>query len=106
MKLLFIKPKQIGDSLILTPTLAAVRTAYPDAEIWVLTRTGCETILAGCPMIDRLLSIAPVERRDRTKGQWLRDARVLTEIRKVKFDHVFELGDGHRGRWFSFLCRK
>lgn len=106
MKLLFVKPKQIGDSLILTPTLAAARKAYPDAEIWVLTRTGCESILAGCPMIDRLLSIAPVERRDRTRDQWLRDAKALRALRTVKFDYVFELGDAHRGRWFSFLCRK
>jgi heptosyltransferase-3 len=106
VKLLFVKPKQIGDSLILTPTLAAVRKAYPDAEIWVLTRTGCEGILAGCPMIDRLLSIAPVERRDRKRDQWLRDAKVLKALRKVRFDYVFELGDGHRGRWFSFLSRK
>ncbi len=106
MKLLFIKPKHIGDSLILTPTLAAVRKAYPDAEIWVLTRTGCESILAGCPMIDRLLSIAPIERRERSKRQWLQDAKTLFALRKVKFDYIFELGDGHRGRWFSFLCRK
>lgn len=106
MKLLFIKPKHIGDMLILTPTLAAVRSAYPHAEIWVLTRTGCESILEGCPMIDRLISIAPIERRDRSKAQWLRDAKALIALRKVKFDHVFELGDGHRARWFAFLCRK
>jgi len=106
VKLLFVKPKHIGDSLILTPTLTAVRKAYPEAEIWVLTRSGCESILGGCPAIDHLLSIAPVERRDRAKRQWLRDARVLFALRQVKFDSVFELGDGHRGRWFSFLCRK
>ena len=106
MRFLFIKPKQIGDSLILTPTLTAAKQAYPGAQIWILIREGCEAIMAGCPAIDRVLTIAPVEMHERKKSQWLRDARTLFALRKVKFDFVFELGDGHRGRWFSLLCRR
>lgn len=105
MRLLFIKPKQIGDSLILTPTLLAVKRAYPQAEIWVLIRAGCEGILAGCPAIDRILTLAPVERRERERSQALRDWATLVELRQVVFDSIFELGDGHRGRWFTMLCR-
>ncbi len=36
MRILLIKPKHIGDTLILTPTIAAIKQAHPDAEIWVL----------------------------------------------------------------------
>lgn len=106
MRILFIKPKQIGDSLILTPTLVATRQLFPDAEIWVLIRKGCEGILAGCPAIARILTIAPVERRERGKSQWRNDLVTLRELRSVVFDYVFELGDGHRARWFSRLCRR
>ena len=106
MRILFIKPKQIGDSLILTPTLAATRLLFPDAEIWVLIRKGCEGILAGCPAIDRILTLAPVERRERGKSQWRNDLATLRKLRSEVFDYVFELGDGHRGRWFSALCRR
>jgi heptosyltransferase-3 len=58
MRLLFIKPKHIGDTLLLMPTLIAVRQAYPAAEIWLLVRRGCESILAGRREIDRLLLLA------------------------------------------------
>ena len=58
MRILLLKPKHIGDSLLLTPTIVALKRARPGAEIWVVVRRGCEGILAGCPEIDRLLTIA------------------------------------------------
>ena len=61
MRLLFVKLKHIGDSLLLTPTLAAVRAMYPQAEIWVVVREGSQGILSGCPAIDRLLTVAAPE---------------------------------------------
>ncbi|MDZ4742766.1 MAG: glycosyltransferase family 9 protein [Verrucomicrobiota bacterium] len=105
MNFLFLKPKQIGDSLILTPTLQAVKQAYPEAKIWVVVRRGCEGILAGCPAIDHLLTAAPVEARDHTTGQWWRSLQLVSNLRKVRFDAVFELGDGDRSRWLALLCR-
>jgi heptosyltransferase-3 len=105
MRILLIKPKQIGDSLILTPTIAAIKKAYPEAEIWVLVRQGCEGILAGCPDIHRVLTLAGVEKSDRSKGDLWRQIAVLIKLWSVKFDYVFELGDGHRGRLFAMLCR-
>ena len=59
--LLFVELKHIGDALLLTPTLVAARTQYPNAEIWVVVRQGTEGILAGCPAIDHLITVAPNE---------------------------------------------
>jgi heptosyltransferase-3 len=105
MRILLIKPKQIGDSLILTPTIRAIRQAHPGAEIWVLVRRGCEGILAGCPDIARVLTLAGVEKSDRRRGDIWRQMRVLLELWRVRFDFVFELGDGHRARLFAMLAR-
>jgi heptosyltransferase-3 len=105
MRILFIKPKQIGDSLILTPTLTAVRQAHPEAEIWVMVRRGCEKILTGCPEIDRLLILAGVEKSERTFGDFLREIAILFRLATARFDYVFELGDGHRARLFATIAR-
>ena len=56
LKLLFVKLKHIGDALLLTPTLEAVRHNYPNAEIWVVVRRGTEGILKGCTSINKLLT--------------------------------------------------
>lgn len=105
MRILFIKPKEIGDSLILTPTIRATKQLHPHAEIWVVVRRGCEGILAGCTEIDRILTLSGVDRKERTFRDFWRDFRILLELRRVRFDDVFELGDGHRGRLFALLTR-
>src|SRR5271156_1361338 len=105
MRILLIKPKQIGDSLILTPTITAIKTAYPEAKIWVMVRSGCEGILAGCPGIEEIVTLAGVEKTDRRRGDFWRQLKVVLRLWSVKFDYVFELGDGHRARLFAMLSR-
>jgi heptosyltransferase-3 len=98
MRILLIKPKQIGDSLILTPTITAIKSSYPQAEIWVVVRRGCESILAGCPEITRILTVAPVEKRDRRISDLWMGLNTIVQIALPQFDYAFELGDGGRGR--------
>ena len=73
MRILLIKPKHIGDTLLLTPTILAIKAAQPEAEIWVLVRRGCEGVLAGCPAITRILTLAGVEKNDRHPGDFRRE---------------------------------
>ena len=103
VRLLFVKLKHIGDALLLTPTLTAVRAAYPQAEIWVVVRKGTEGILAGCPAIDRLLTAAPPEVSKRSLWNWADDFQLIPELYRQQFDYAFELSDGSRGRWLSWL---
>lgn len=103
VRLLFVKPKHIGDSLLSTPALTATRAAFPAAEIWVVVRHGCEGILAGCPAIDQLLTTAPAESAHRAPVAWLADLRLILRLRRQHFDYAFELGDNPRGRWLVWL---
>lgn len=104
LKLLFIKLKHIGDALILTPTLRAVRDHYPQSRIWVVTRKGCESILQGCTAWNELRTTAAApEAGKRLKMGWVKDALLLKELRRQRFDHAFELSDGDRGRWLAAL---
>lgn len=102
MRLLFLKTKNIGDALIMTPTLTAVREQHPQAEITVVVRASCEGILAGCPAVDRLLTTAAPESDRRDGARW-RDVALVRELRRRRFDYAFELGDCDRGRWLAWL---
>lgn len=103
MRLLFVKLRHIGDALLLTPTLAAVKQSLPRCEIWVVVRKGSEGILAGCPHIDQLRTAMVPEHgaaREQHRG---RDRQLLRELRAARFEHAFELGGGDRGRWLVAL---
>lgn len=104
VKLLFIKLKVIGDALLLTPTLDAVRERHPDARIVVLVRKGSEGILAGCGAIDEVLTAEAPEREKRTFASTWAQLRLLRKLRRETFDCCFELGGNDRGRILAFLC--
>lgn len=105
MRILLTKLKHIGDALLMTPTVDAIRARHPDAEITVVVRAGTEGILAGCTAIDRVLTAAAAEGHRRSALNWLEEARVIAELRRKKFDCAFELSDGDRGRWVCALAR-
>jgi len=105
MRILFIKLRHIGDSLLLTPTLVATKQAYPEAEIWVLVRRSCDAILDGCPEVDRVLRTAHPDPARRRLRDALHDLRLLIHLRLTRFDYVFELTDNNRARVFALAAR-
>jgi heptosyltransferase-3 len=105
MRILFIKLRHIGDSLLLTPTIVATKQKFPHAEIWVLVRESCDGILAGCPEIDRILTTANPDAAKRRSGGFLSDLKLAALIRRTNFDFVFELTDNDRARFFAIAAR-
>jgi len=103
MRVLLIKLKHIGDCLLMTPTVKAIRMAHPDAVIWCVVRSGSEEILTGCEGIDRILTAVAPEPGKRNGFSWLKDFSLAMELRRQHFDIVLELTDGDRGRWLSLI---
>lgn len=103
MRLLFVKLKHIGDALLLTPTLNAVKASYPEATIWVAVRRGSEGILAGCPAIDRVVTSAAPEKSNRSARNLWEDLRLIGQLRSAHFDYAFVLSYGDRGRMLAGL---
>jgi len=103
MKLLFVKPKHIGDTLLMTPTLTAVRAQQPKSEIWAVVRGGAEDILAGCPAVDRVLPTADLNGSKEKHKRWPNDWRLIHQLRRQNFDFAFELSSSERGRNIAWL---
>ncbi|MBA0915394.1 MAG: hypothetical protein H0Z54_06480, partial [Nitrospira sp.] len=53
--LLIIKLRYIGDVLLATPTLRALKAARPDVRITMMVNRGTEGVLSGNPDIDEIL---------------------------------------------------
>lgn len=53
MKILVLQLKRIGDLILTTPALAALRTAFPGSEITLVHDRASSTLVAAMPFIDR-----------------------------------------------------
>ena len=98
MRVLLVKLKNIGDSLIMTPTISAIRSAYPESEIHIVVRRGCEGILEGCGAIDFIHTSARIGERKHLFANFFNDLKLILRFRSLNFDYAFELGYGDRGR--------
>ncbi|WP_461784785.1 glycosyltransferase family 9 protein [Prosthecobacter sp.] len=98
MRILLVKLRHIGDSLITTSVAQCIKDAYPDSEISLMIRKGTEGILHGCPQIDHLLTTAAPEQNRRLWKDRLNDLRLLRRLRRTRFDFAIDLGNNDRGR--------
>lgn len=95
-RVLVIKLRYLGDVLLSTPVLAALRTAFPGARLSMLVNQGTEVMLAENPHLDEVLI---VER----SGSPLRQLRFAAALRRRRFDLVVDLTDGDRAAILSRL---
>ncbi|HKT34259.1 MAG TPA: putative lipopolysaccharide heptosyltransferase III [Nitrospira sp.] len=93
--ILAIKLRYLGDVLLATPTLQALKTAYPTARLTVVVNRGTEEILRGNPDVDEIL---PLDR-----GPIAEQFRFVLEIRRRRFDTVVDLTDGDRAAFLTWI---
>ena len=84
MKILIIKPSSFGDIIQANPVLPALKQTYPDAKIyWLVFKAWAKTL-------DMFPDVAGKIAWDRQAG--IKEYfRVLSEVRKEKFDLVIDL---------------
>ncbi|MFM8552678.1 MAG: putative lipopolysaccharide heptosyltransferase III [Nitrospiraceae bacterium] len=86
--LLIIKLRYIGDVLLATPVLRALRERCPEARLTVSVNRGTEAILAWHPDVQEVMVVE--------KGGLTDQLRFLREARRRRFDAVIDLTDGDR----------
>lgn len=107
--ILAIKLRNIGDVLLMTPTLQALRTAFPEARITALVNDYTAPMLANNPDIDACLCL---ERRQ-LHGNPLRrlayEISMLRRVRALNADVAIDFTSGDRSAryaWFSGASRR
>ncbi len=92
--ILVIKLRYIGDVLLATPTLHALKAAHPGARLTVIVNHGTEEILAGNPDVDEVLPLK--------KTSIMAQSRFVSGLRRRRFDAVIDLTDGDRSAFLTW----
>lgn len=92
-RVLVVRLRSIGDTVLSTPSLFALRRFLPNARIDVLLEDWVAPLLEGSELVDRVIPIG--------KGSWTR-FRAARELRRTRYDVVFNL---HGGTTSTFLTR-
>ncbi|MBE9531318.1 MAG: glycosyltransferase family 9 protein, partial [Proteobacteria bacterium] len=97
-KILVVRNDNIGDFILTTPALEALRGAFPDAYIAVLVADYVKEAVIGNPFVDKVYSYEKAKHSSSGKlSAWLKQWRVLREIKAERFD----LAIGIRGSFAS-----
>jgi heptosyltransferase III len=95
-RILLIKLRHIGDVLLASATLKALKDARPDLSISMVVAAGTEEMIALNPAVDEVIPL-------RKHQGIVHDLRFIHYLRKKKFDVAINMTEGDRGAILAFL---
>ena len=95
MNILLIQLKRIGDLILTTPAIAAVREKFPRAEISLVVSAGTRELLPAIPGVDRTLI---------AKGRITSAAHWLTVARR-RYEYCLDFTRNDRSAFLTLLSR-
>jgi predicted lipopolysaccharide heptosyltransferase III len=93
MKILLLQLKRIGDLILTTPAIAALRKNYPDAHITLAVSNECAELLPAISNVDRVL----IARRN------LRDVAMVSSVAGKRFDYCIDFTRNDRSAFLTLL---
>ena len=93
-KILVIRLRSIGDTVLATPSLWALKRFLPEAEVDILVEDWVAPVLKDHPSINKVITIE--------RGNFSARARAAREIRAARYDVVYNL---HGGTTATLLTR-
>ncbi len=105
LKILVVRPDRVGDVLLSTPVLAALRRHYPQAHLTFMVREGVVPLVRGLSTVDAVLIYDPIGRHFGWRGffQLMKDLRqggfrIVVNLQSVRKLAAAQFGAGIRYR--------
>jgi len=99
-RILVVQPSWVGDAVMATPTLRAIRALYPNSQISYLLRRYVKPIYAGMPWADKLITYRTGKTKAKAgKGQFF---DLAARLRKRKFDLAILLPNSFKS---ALICK-
>ena len=97
MRVLLIRLRLIGDVVLSTPLVRALRRAFPDASLSYLVERDAAAVVSGNPHLDEVIVV------ERTRGvaRIVDDVRLARRLRQERFDVVIDMHGGPRSSWLA-----
>ena len=98
-RILILKLGAVGDVVLITPSLRAIRRKFPRATITLLVGRDAFELVQHCPYLDGLLTYDRVRKDRGFLGLW----RLGSELRRRGFDLAIDLQNNKKSQLLSFL---
>ena len=99
--ILLVQLGDIGDVVLTTPTIRAVREAFPEARITILVRKPFGSLLVADPILHEVVEAAKV--RGASFHALRQHLFFVRRLRQAHYDFVIDLRTSDRGAIYSFL---
>jgi heptosyltransferase-2 len=99
-RILIIRTDRIGDVLLSTAVIKALRDNYPDAYIAMMVAPYAKDIVDGNPYLDQVI----IYDKDRKHRSWTRSIKFSAKLKKKRFDLAVILHPTNRVHLVSFFA--
>lgn len=99
MRILVVKLSSIGDVILVTASLRAIREKFPNAQIHCLVGKPSSGILQRCPYLDHLIVYDPEHKDKGLFGLF----RLAQKSRQTKYDKIIDFQNNTRSHLLTFL---
>jgi ADP-heptose:LPS heptosyltransferase len=101
--ILVINTKYLGDLIVCTPALRALRKSFPNSRISILVRNEYKNVLSGNPNINEILSIDFSLKKIKGIARLKAELDFVKMLRSKKYDTVISLQSGDRFVEWAFF---
>ncbi len=100
MKILALQFRYLGDAVLMTPALRAIKERFPDCALHVLVAEEITPLLQHLPWLARVWAFPRTRGKARLRSAW----PVLRALRRERFDRSVDFGSGDRSALISLFC--